>query len=144
MHLACQDLHQGRTHIGIAGGVNVSVHPSKYSMLSSGQFISSRWHCQSFGEGGDGYIPSEGVGIAVLKRLADAERDGHTIYGLIRGSVLNHGGKTNGFTVPNLKAQASAIDMALRSSNTDPRHISYIEAHGIRRQNSVIRSKLLL
>ncbi|MBC9915685.1 beta-ketoacyl synthase N-terminal-like domain-containing protein, partial [Chitinophaga varians] len=91
IHLACQDLKQGRTDLGIAGGVNVSIHPSKYLMLSAGQFISGDGHCQSFGEGGDGYIPGEGVGVVVLKRLSEAERDGNHIYGVIRGSSLNHG-----------------------------------------------------
>jgi acyl transferase domain-containing protein/enoyl-CoA hydratase/carnithine racemase/acyl carrier protein/short-subunit dehydrogenase/SAM-dependent methyltransferase len=130
IHLACQDLRQGRTSLALAGGVNVSVHPNKYTMLSGGQFISSDGHCQSFGEGGDGYIPGEGVGVAVLKRLSDAQRDGNHIYGIIRGSALNHGGKTNGYTVPNPQAQAEVIRRALGEAGIDPRHVSYIEAHG--------------
>src|SRR6266498_923953 len=116
--------------MAIAGGVNVSIHPNKYLVLSDGQFISSDGHCQAFGEGGDGYIPGEGVGVVVLKRLSEAQRDGDHIYGIIRGSALNHGGKTNGYTVPNPQAQASAISRALAESRTDARHISYIEAHG--------------
>ncbi|HXH41922.1 MAG TPA: SDR family NAD(P)-dependent oxidoreductase [Thermoanaerobaculia bacterium] len=130
IHLACQDLKQGRTSLAIAGGVNVSVHPNKYLVLSAGQFISSDGHCQSFGEGGDGYIPGEGVGVVVLKRLSEARRDSDNIYGIIRGSALNHGGKTNGYTVPNPQAQASAINRALAESHIDARHIGYIEAHG--------------
>jgi acyl transferase domain-containing protein/enoyl-CoA hydratase/carnithine racemase/acyl carrier protein len=130
IHFACLDLKLGRTTLAIAGGVNVSIHPNKYLVLSAGQFISSDGHCQSFGEGGDGYIPGEGVGAVILKRLADAKRDGDHIYGIIRGSALNHGGKTNGVTVPNPHAQASAIGRALAESQTDARHISYIEAHG--------------
>ena len=130
IHLASQDLKQGRTDLAIAGGVNVSINPSKYMMLSAGQFISSDGHCQSFGDGGDGYIPGEGVGAVILKRLSDAKKDGHHIYAVIKGSALNHGGKTNGYTVPNPQAQADAISAALIESNIDPRHISYIEAHG--------------
>ncbi|MBL6449564.1 SDR family NAD(P)-dependent oxidoreductase [Fulvivirga sp. 29W222] len=130
IHIACQDLKEGRTNLAIAGGVNVSIHPNKYLMLSAGQFISNDGHCQSFGEGGDGYIPGEGVGAVVLKRLSEAKRDGNHIYGIIKGSSLNHGGKTNGYSVPNPKAQASAISRALKDADTDPRHISYIEAHG--------------
>ena len=130
LHLACQDLRLGRTSLALAGGVNVSVHPNKYTMLSGGQFISRDGHCQSFGEGGDGYIPGEGVGIAVLKRLADAERDGDRILGVIRATALNHGGKTNGYTVPNPQAQADVIARALREAGVDARHVSYIEAHG--------------
>ncbi|HEV3038145.1 MAG TPA: type I polyketide synthase, partial [Candidatus Angelobacter sp.] len=118
IHLACQDLKQGRTSLAIAGGVNVTIHPNKYLALSAGQFISSDGHCQSFGEGGDGYIPGEGVGAVILKRLSDTQRDGDHIYGVIRGSALNHGGKTNGYTVPNPQAQATAISRALAESHT--------------------------
>ncbi|HXH41801.1 MAG TPA: SDR family NAD(P)-dependent oxidoreductase, partial [Thermoanaerobaculia bacterium] len=130
IHTACQDLKLKRTSLAIAGGVNVSIHPNKYLVLSSGQFISSDGHCQSFGEGGDGYIPGEGVGVVVLKRLSEAKEGGDHIYGIIRGSALNHGGKTNGYTVPNPQAQSSAIGGALAESQTDARHVSYIEAHG--------------
>jgi len=130
IHLACQDLRQGRTDMALAGGVNLSIHPDKYSMLSAGQFISGTGHCQSFGEGGDGYIPGEGVGVVVLKRLSDAERDGDAIHAVIRGSALNHGGKTNGYTVPNPQAQAAVIADALKDAGVDARHVSYIEAHG--------------
>jgi acyl transferase domain-containing protein len=130
IHLACDDLRRGRTSMAIAGGVNVSIHPAKYLVLSAGHFISTDGHCQSFGEGGDGYIPGEGVGVVVLKRLSEAKRDGDHIYALIRGSALNHGGKTNGYTVPNPHAQTSAISRALTESHTDARAISYIEAHG--------------
>ncbi|MEQ1514799.1 MAG: SDR family NAD(P)-dependent oxidoreductase, partial [Lysobacteraceae bacterium] len=130
IHLASQDLRLGRTRLAIAGGVNVTIHPNKYLALSSGQFISSDGHCQSFGEGGDGYIPGEGVGAVVLKRLSDAQRDGDHIYGIIRGSALSHGGRTNGYTVPNPQSQASAIGQALDEAQIDARRISYIEAHG--------------
>src|SRR5260370_9297520 len=90
IHLACQDLKQGRTSLAIAGGVNVSIHPNKYLVLSGGQFISSDGHCQSFGEGGDGYIPGEGGGVVVLKGLSEAKRDGSHIYGVIRCSPPHH------------------------------------------------------
>lgn len=130
IHLACQDLKLGRTDMAIAGAVNLSIHPNKYLVISAGQFISSDGHCQSFGVGGDGYIPGEGVGAVVLKRLSEAQRDGNHIYGIIRGSALNHGGKTSGYSVPNPRAQSSVIHQALVDGKIDPRHISYLEAHG--------------
>ncbi|MES2350366.1 MAG: SDR family NAD(P)-dependent oxidoreductase, partial [Pseudomonadota bacterium] len=130
IHLACQDLRLGRTSVAIAGGVNVSVHPNKYLLLSSGQFISSDGQCQSFGEGGNGYIPGEGVGAVVLKRLSDAQRDGDHIHGVIRGSALSHGGRTNGYSVPNPRGQANAIRRALDDAGVDAGRISYVEAHG--------------
>ncbi len=130
IHLACQDLRSGRTSMAIAGGVNLTMHPNKYLMLSSGQFISNQGHCASFGEGGDGYVPGEGVGAVVLKRLADAERDGDHLYGVIRGSYLNHGGKSTGYSVPNPRAQQAAISGALQDAGVDPADVGYIEAHG--------------
>ena len=130
IHLACQDLKHGKTDLAIAGGVNITIHPNKYLALSAGQFISTKGHCKSFGEGGDGYIPGEGVGVVLLKRLQDAIEDEDHIYGVILASALNHGGKTNGYTVPNPKAQRSAIETALAESKIDPRWLSYIEAHG--------------
>ena len=130
IHLACQDLKLGKTDMAIAGGVNLSVHPNKYLLLSSGQYISTTGYCHSFGEGGDGYIPGEGVGAVILKRLSDAKENGDHIYGIIRGSALNHGGKANGLTVPNPQAQAAVISQVMEESNVQANHISYIEAHG--------------
>lgn len=130
LHLACRDLKDGRTDMGIAGGVNVTIHPNKYLMLSAGQFISRRGHCESFGQGGEGYIPGEGVGVALLKRLEDAKRDGDMIYGVIKGGAVNHGGRTHGYSVPNPTAQQGVILEALKESGVDPRNISYVEAHG--------------
>jgi polyketide synthase PksN len=130
IHLACQDLKHGKTDLAIAGAVNVSIHPNKYLLLSAGQFLSQKGHCESFGEGGDGYIPGEGVGVAILKRLADAERDGDFIYGIIKGSAINHGGRTNGYSVPNPNAQQAVIAQAIKEAGIDPRHITYVEAHG--------------
>ncbi|MGW3569213.1 SDR family NAD(P)-dependent oxidoreductase [Streptomyces sp. NPDC000941] len=128
--LACRDLRQGRTKLAFAGGVNVTVHPNKYLALSTGQFISSKGHCESFGIGGDGYIPGEGVGVVLLKPLRDAERDGDHIYGVIKGCALSHGGRAKGYTVPNPRAQQATIHNALSEAGVDPRTISYVEAHG--------------
>jgi len=130
IHLACQSLMHGECEAAIAGGVNVSVHPNKYLALSQWQFASSSGRCESFGEGGDGYVPGEGVGAALLKPLSKAIADGDHIYGVIRGSSVNHGGKTNGYTVPNPNAQCELIMAALEKAKVAPRTVSYIEAHG--------------
>jgi acyl transferase domain-containing protein len=128
--LACDALRAGTVDAALAGGVNLSLHPNKYLMLSQGGFIASRGRCGSFGIGGDGYVPSEGVGVAVLKRLVDAERDGDAIYGVIKGIALNHGGRTSGYTVPNPRAQQDVVAQAWRQAALDPRSLDYIEAHG--------------
>jgi len=130
IHLACQSIRLGECEVAIAGGVNVSIHPNKYLLLSQGRFASSGGRCESFGRGGDGYVPGEGVGAVLLKPLSAAIRDGDHIYGVIKGTALNHGGKTNGFTVPNPNAHAAMIGRAIKQAGVHPRDISYVEAHG--------------
>ncbi|WP_269389415.1 SDR family NAD(P)-dependent oxidoreductase [Bacillus amyloliquefaciens] len=130
IHLACQSLRNGECEAAFAGGVNVSIHPNKYLMLGQNRFLSSKGRCESFGEGGDGYVPGEGVGAVLLKPLSKAKADGDHIYGLIKGTAVNHDGKTNGYSVPNPNAQAAVIKQALQDAGTDPRAVSYIEAHG--------------
>ncbi|QYM91631.1 SDR family NAD(P)-dependent oxidoreductase [Dickeya zeae] len=130
IHIACQALRSGDIPVAIAGGVNLSLHPYKYHLLSNMHFLSSDGRCRSFGEGGTGYVPGEGVGAVVLKPLSRALADGDHIYGIIRGTAVNHGGKTSGFTVPNAKRQAELIAEALDTAKVNPRHISYVEAHG--------------
>ena len=76
IHLACQSMQRGGCELAIAGGVNVSIHPNKYLMLAQGKFASSKGRCESFGEGGDGYVPGEGVGAVLLKPLSKAIADG--------------------------------------------------------------------
>ncbi|MDC8758414.1 SDR family NAD(P)-dependent oxidoreductase [Janthinobacterium sp. hw3] len=130
IHLACESLLHGKCEMAIAGGVNVTIHPNKYLLLAQGKFASSKGRCESFGEGGDGYVPAEGVGALILKPLEQAIADGDHIYGVIKATALNHGGKTNGYTVPNPLAQAAVIGQALKEAGVDPRTISYVEAHG--------------
>jgi acyl transferase domain-containing protein/acyl carrier protein len=130
IHLACQALLNGECEVAVAGGVNLSVHPNKYLGLAQGQFASSIGRCESFGEGGDGYVPGEGVGALLLKPLAQAIADGDRIQALIKGTSLNHGGKTNGYTVPNPAAQAQVISQALKAAKVSASEVSYIEAHG--------------
>src|SRR6202012_1377280 len=89
-----------------------------------------RARCESCGEGGKACVPGEGVGAVPLKPLSQAIADGDHIYGVIKGTAINHGGKTNGYTVPNPNAQARVIERALREGGIDARAVSYIEAHG--------------
>jgi acyl transferase domain-containing protein/acyl carrier protein len=128
--MACEALRDGRIDAALAGGVNVSLHPNKYLMLAAGGFLSSHGRCMSFGADGDGYVPGEGVGVLVLKRLEDAVRDGDDIHGVVRGAAINHGGRSSGYTVPNPRAQAEVVARAWRQSRVDVARLRYIEAHG--------------
>src|SRR5260370_21148079 len=130
IHLACEELRNGDIDVAIGGGVNFSIHPSKYLGLSQGKFGASGGKCRSFGQGGDGYVPGEGVGAVLLKPLEKALRDGDQIYAVVKSTALNHGGKTNGYTVPNPNAQGDLILEALKKANIDPKTLGYVEAHG--------------
>ncbi|MES2350365.1 MAG: SDR family NAD(P)-dependent oxidoreductase [Pseudomonadota bacterium] len=130
MHLACEAIRSGEIEAAIAGGVNVSIHPQKYLGLSQGSFLSTDGRCRSFGEGGDGYVPGEGVGAFMLKRLDAAERDGDHVYAVIRANGVNHGGKTNGYSVPNPQAQGELIREVLKRGAVAPDSVNYVEAHG--------------
>lgn len=130
IHLAINSLYQGESELAIAGGVNLTLHPSKYLLLSNANFASSDGRCRSFGKGGDGYVPGEGVGAVLLKPLNKAIVDGDHIYGVIKASTLNHGGRTNGYTVPNPNAQGNLIKEAMKKAKVSPQDISYVEAHG--------------
>ena len=130
MHFACQSIRSGDCELALAGGVNVSVHPNKYLLLSASNMGSSKGLCESFGEGGDGYVPGEGIGAVLLKSLEKAIEDKDNIYGVIKGSGVNHDSKTNGYTVPNPNAQSEVIQKAIERSKINPLAIGYIEAHG--------------
>ncbi|WP_346900166.1 amino acid adenylation domain-containing protein [uncultured Roseibium sp.] len=130
IHLACDSLRSGSCSVALAGGVNLTPHPNKYLTLAQGRFLSTTGRCGSFGEGGDGYVPAEGVGAVLLKPMSRAEADGDRIYGVILGSALNHGGKTNGYTVPNPAAQTAVIEKAMERAGIAPEEVSYVEAHG--------------
>jgi acyl transferase domain-containing protein/NAD(P)-dependent dehydrogenase (short-subunit alcohol dehydrogenase family) len=130
LHLACESLRDGTCAMALAGGVNLSLHPSKYVKLCQMQMLSPRGRCQSFGAGADGYVPGEGVGCLLLKPLRAAVADGDHIYAVVRGSSVNHGGRTAGLTVPSPVAQAEVIAETFRKTGVSPRSVSYVEAHG--------------
>lgn len=116
LHLACDSLRRGETRYAIAGGVNLSLHPSKYLLLSELGFLSTNGRCCSFGEGGDGYVPSEGVGSVLLKPLKDALKDSDQILGVIRATAANHGGKVNSYVA--LKTFAQMRKESNKSADT--------------------------
>lgn len=130
LQLACESMRSGECKMAVIGGVNLSIHPSKYLMLSQGNFASSDGRCRSFGEGGDGYVPGEGIGSLLIKPLNQAKKDKDKIWAVIRSGSINHGGKTNGYTVPNPAAQTQAVLEAIMKSGINPRSIGYVEAHG--------------
>ncbi|MFL0799413.1 MAG: amino acid adenylation domain-containing protein [Agarilytica sp.] len=130
IHLACESISKGESRWAVAGGVNLNLHPNKYVTHASMTMSSSHGRCKAFSSDGDGFVPSEGVGVVILKPVDEALRDGDQIYGVIKSTVINHGGKTNGFTVPDPQAHKALIEQAWKKTTSDPNSLSYIEAHG--------------
>jgi polyketide synthase PksN len=130
IHEACEHLLREECELAIAGGVNLYLHPSNYVAMCGMQMLSAQGRCRSFGAAADGMVPGEGVGTVLLKRLSAAIADGDQIHGVIRGTSINHGGKTNGYTVPNPQAQRELIRAALDRAGVNARLVSYVEAHG--------------
>ncbi|WP_162901532.1 polyketide synthase [Breoghania sp. L-A4] len=130
LHLAAQGLRDGDCEMAVVGGVNLSLHPAKYDYLSEGRFLSSDGRCRSFGEGGDGYVPGEGVAAVLLKPLEAALADGDRIDGVLLGTAINHGGAAAGFTAPNPRAQQALITEALSRAGLRADDLDYVECHG--------------
>lgn len=130
LHLACQSIISEEIDVGVVGGVNLNLHPNKYKYLEKYNFLSETGKCKSFSEDGDGYTPGEGVGAILIKNLDQAIKDKDNIHGVIKNTSINHGGKANGFYVPNPVAQSKVINKCIRGAGINSNMISYIEAHG--------------
>ena len=130
VHLACQSLRLGESNLALAGGVNMNLSPEETIALSKARAMAADGRCKVFDARADGYVRGEGCGIVILKRLADAVRDGNSIRAVIRGSAINQDGLSNGLTAPNGIAQQAVIRQALASAGVRPAQISYVEAHG--------------
>ncbi|WP_419897686.1 SDR family NAD(P)-dependent oxidoreductase [Roseomonas sp. USHLN139] len=130
VHLACESLRAGGCDLAIAGGVAVISTPAFARAMTRGGAISARGACRPFDAAADGFLPGEGAGAVVLKRLSAALRDGDTIHGVIRASGLNQDGRTNGITAPSAPAQAALAAEVWRAAGIAPGRIGYVETHG--------------
>ncbi|EDM73737.1 non-ribosomal peptide synthetase, partial [Plesiocystis pacifica SIR-1] len=130
IHLAVQAIRAGECRWALAGGVNLSLHPSKFRYMQRMRLSSPSGRCSTFGAGADGIVTGEGAGVIVLKPLSAALADGDHVHALIRGTALNHTGKTRAFTVPDSAAQGALIRQAIEDAGVDPSSISHVETHG--------------
>jgi len=131
LHYACQDLRLRKSDMALAAGVGLILTPAGTIQLSKAGALSPNNRCKTFDKDADGYVRGEGCGVVVLKRLSDALADGDMVLALIRGSAVNHDGRSSGLTVPNGQAQKAVIEAALQDAGgLDPHLVGYIEAHG--------------
>jgi cation diffusion facilitator CzcD-associated flavoprotein CzcO/3-oxoacyl-(acyl-carrier-protein) synthase len=130
VHRAIQSLREGDCKTAIAGGVNLLISPGRTLGLTLAGMLSKDGRTCSFGGGATGFVRGEGVGSVLLKPLADALRDQDRIYGIIKGSAVNHNGRANSMYTPNPVCQARVIENAIRKSGIPASSISYVEAQG--------------
>jgi len=110
-HLACQSLLTRESTLALVGGVNLILSPENTIRLN--KFMSPQGSCKTFDAGADGYVRGEGSCVVVLKLLSAAQVDGDRIYAVIRGSAVNHDGRSSGLTVPSERAKKELIRDAL-------------------------------
>ena len=127
---ACSSLVARTSDLALAGGAYVMSGPSMHIMTSQAGMLSKRGRCQTFDQAADGFVPGEGVGVVLLKRLSDAERDGDRIYGVIKGWGIKQDGKTNGITAPSVNSQIALEREVYERFAVDPKHITFVEVHG--------------
>jgi acyl transferase domain-containing protein/acyl carrier protein len=130
VHLASQGLRNRECDLALAGGVNLLLSPLWSVALSKLGMLSPDGRCKAFDARANGIVRSEGCGVIVLKRLADALADGDHVWALIRGSATNQDGRTNGLTAPNGLAQQAVVRQALADAGVEPAEIGLVEAHG--------------
>jgi acyl transferase domain-containing protein len=130
LHYACQSLRGRECNLALAGGVNVLLSPEEFISFSHKGMLSAEGRCKTFDATADGYVRSEGCGVFVLKRLADALEAGDNILATIRGSAVNQNGLNHAVTAPNGLAQQRVINQALKNAGVAPEEISYVELHG--------------
>jgi acyl transferase domain-containing protein len=127
IHLACQSLDNGECDMALAGAVNLILHPTRFIYLSRNKYLAPGNPKLCFEPGQEGYIPSEGVGALLLKRLDLAERDRDTIHGVICGSGINHSARGFSYKSPSSEKQADLVERVIQKSGVHLENISFIE-----------------
>ncbi|PEU18646.1 hypothetical protein CN526_30205, partial [Bacillus wiedmannii] len=130
IHRAVNAIENGDCDTAIVGGINTMLTPDDHISFNKAGMLSEDGRCKTFSDKANGYVRGEGVGMLFLKKLKDAEKAGDHIYGVIRGTSENHGGRANSLTAPNPKAQAELLIKAYTKAGVDPKTITYIETHG--------------
>lgn len=125
-----RELEMGTSDVAFAMGADTVMTPYAYTAFSKTHALSQRGRCSPFDASGDGIVLSEGIGVVMLKRLADAERDGDKIYSVIKGVGASSDGREKGLTAPNFAGQMRALRRAYGQAHISPSDVELIEAHG--------------
>jgi acyl transferase domain-containing protein/acyl carrier protein len=130
VHLACQQLRTGECEVALAGGVNLLLAPDSTIAFSRTRMLNPEGRCNTFDAAANGYVRGEGCGMVILKRLSDAVVAGDRILAVIRGSAVNHNGRSSSLIAPNGLSQQTVIRKALEDGGVDPAQVDYVEVQG--------------
>jgi acyl transferase domain-containing protein/NAD(P)H-dependent flavin oxidoreductase YrpB (nitropropane dioxygenase family)/NAD(P)-dependent dehydrogenase (short-subunit alcohol dehydrogenase family)/acyl carrier protein len=130
LYAGVRELEMGTSDLAVVMGADTVQNPYTYVAFSKTHAFSPRGRCSTFDEAADGIVISEGVVAVILKRLADAERDGDRIYAVIKGIGASSDGRDKGLTAPRPEGQLRALQRAYAKANVTPARVEFVEAHG--------------
>lgn len=131
LHMACRALADGECSLALAGGVQLILSPANMIAFSQAGALARDGRCKPFSAQADGYVCGEGGGLVLLKPLQRALEDGDRIRAVVRGSAINHNGRSNGLSAPYRQAQRQVMGAALVRAQLDPASVDYVEAHAV-------------
>lgn len=131
VHLACQSLRAGETGLALAAGVNLKLTADEDVLLSQVRMLAPDGRCKFGDASANGFAPSDGVGVVVLKRLADALADGDRVRGVILGSAVSNDGASSGsLLAPSVEGHVQMLRWAYDNAGVAPCDVDFVEAHG--------------
>ncbi|MCP4690200.1 MAG: hypothetical protein GY859_19260, partial [Desulfobacterales bacterium] len=130
IHLAALELSSGRSDMVITGGVDAINDIFMHMCFSRTGVLSPTGDARPFSKDADGAVLGEGVGMLVIKRLADAERDGDRIHAVLKGLGASSDGRSQSIYAPRVEGQVKALRAAYDMAGVDPADVEMIEAHG--------------